>query len=295
MPRRPDCLIIGCGDIGKRVARQAAGLFNQIYATTRQPQNTPSLLDLNIQPIITNLDHTHTPSTPTHWNPSTTTILYLAPPQLQGQTDRRIGTFLTALPALPSKLIYISTSGVYGDQQGAWVDENTSPNPMTDRAKRRHFAEQQLLNWQHTTHIPVTILRVPGIYGPGRLPLDKIRQGQPVIRPEEAPYTNLIHADDLAHLCLIAALQNHPGIYNVSDGTPIQNTRYYNTIADLAGLPRPPTLSLLEAQTQLPEIRLSFINESRRLNIEKMLAAFKPTLQYTDLHTGIQQALSTKL
>ena len=148
-------------------------------------------------------------------------IFYFAPPPPQGVDDPRIHAFISTIrpEKRPYKIIYISTSGVYGDRQGAWVSEDSSLNPATDRARRRLAAEKYLRDWEQRTGVSVAILRVGGIYGPGRLPLNRLRQGTPVLREMDCGFTNRIHADDLATVC-IAAAERGQGIYNVSDGHP---------------------------------------------------------------------------
>lgn len=136
------------------------------------------------------------------------------------------------------------------------------------------------------------ILRVPGIYGPGRLPLDKLRSGIPLIRPREAPWTNLIHADDLARVFIASIKRGSAGaIYNVSGGEPATLTDFYLTVARAAGLAVPEFISLREAQRIYNPERLSFINESRRLDVSKMRRELQPELRYADLASGVRASL----
>lgn len=287
-----DCLIVGCGDIGKRILR--IGHFRRCFALTRDASLQASIATFNTELILRNLDNPEKLTLPVHFKSENSVVFYLLPPPPQGINDTRLSLFLTALKKPPIKLVYISTSGVYGDNQGAWVDETTKPSPGTDRAKRRLNAEQQLLNWSQRHKTDISILRVPGIYGPDRLPLDKLRQGLPVIIEEEAPYTNLIHADDLARICINAAIHGQAGhSYNVSDGAPLKTTHYYYALADAANLPRPPAVSLDYALRNFSPIRLSFLLESRRLNVEKMRHELKPSLLYPQLKQGIEHALKT--
>ncbi len=282
-----DTLIIGYGETGRRVARleQAAGRSVMALVRTEQklaqhPLPHPRVLvgDLDRPTSIRNL-------------PQQPGVLYwFAPPPATGSDDPRIAAFLQRLgPAhYPKKLVYISTSGVYGDCQGAWVTESQPPAPRTDRALRRWAAEQTLMNWATLTGVEYVILRVPGIYGPGRLPLERLRQGLPVITPEQAPYSNRIHIDDLARVCVAAA--RHSGtevLFNVSDGHPTTMTDYFMQVADLTGLPRPPCISLAEARNHLSASLLSFIEESRRMDNQLMRERLGIELLYPDLARGL--------
>ena len=284
-------LIIGCGKVGLRLAAQlqAAG---PCYGLIRNPERIPELTAHKVQPWLQDLDQTlQLPVAIRNADPLQ--ILYLAPPGRTDLTDRRIATVINALPKPPTQWVYISTSGVYGDCNGRWVDETTPVNPLTDRAKRRVSAEQQLLDWGRNQQAPVIILRVPGIYGPGRLPLQRIRSGEPIIDPAVAPVTNLIHEDDLVAVCIAALQRGRAGeIYNVSGGEPINISEYYLAVAAAAGLPVPEYISLQQAQQQFSPQRLSFINESRRLDCRKLHRELQPLLRYADINQGIRASLA---
>jgi nucleoside-diphosphate-sugar epimerase len=200
--------------------------------------------------------------------------------------------FLAGIAAdrLPQRLVYISTTGVYGDCGGAWITEAQPVNPRTPRGKRRLAAENALRAWSVQTSVPVVILRVPGIYGPSRLPADRIRKGLPVLREEDAPYSNRIHADDLARVCVAAMQRGTPGaVYNVADNQPTTMSHYFNRIADTLGLPRPPAVSMSEAREQLTAAMLSFMEESRRIDNRKMREDLGVELLYPDLESGLAE------
>lgn len=185
-----------------------------------------------------------------------------------------------------SALVYISTSGVYGDCGGDWVTEERPAQPLTDRAKRRLDAEQQLQSWADNQAARLSILRVPGIYGPGRLPRKRLQQQQPVLQPEQAPYSNRIHSHDLARACVLA-LDKGQGIYNISDGTPDSMSAYFLQCAQHLGLPQPPLIDRAQAQTQFSPALLSFYRESRRMNIDKARQELGYTPCYPDLNSGL--------
>lgn len=286
-----DTLIIGCGDIGLRIARRLdAGSI--CYGVIRSSARRDELEKNGVIPWVVDLDADSPLVFPEPLNPESTAVFYLAPPPASGTADPRLARAIAAFRRPPLKWVYLSTSGVYGDHRGGWVTESSAVNPLTARAKRRWSAEQRLRDW-HTRHnAPVVVLRVPGIYGPGRLPLARLSAGEPVIRPGEAPYTNLIHADDLAVVCLAAWRHGHDGeIYNVSGGEPCTVTEYYLKVAELARLPAPPAISLAEARQRFDPARWSFIAESRRLDVGKMLAELRPELHYRDLEEGIRASL----
>ena len=218
-------------------------------------------------------------------------LYYFAPPPAEGTTDSRLARLLAAIDPShrPRRIVYISTSGVYGDCQGALVTEERPPQPLTPRARRRLDAEQTLLGWSEQHGCPVTILRVGGIYGPGRLPLERIRQGMPVLREEEAPPSNRIHADDLARICHCAAGRPGPStIYNTSDGQHSTMTEYFLAVARAAGLPAPPQITLAEAREQLSPAMLSYLQESRRLDISKLRRELDYTFLYPTLEAGLK-------
>lgn len=279
-------LIAGCGDIGRRIAARLPG--RRIVGIVRGPASAASLAGLGIEPLVLDLDAAVDPGRlPT----AASELYYLAPPQAAGQVDERVGRLLAALdtaPAQPRKIVYLSTSAVYGDCGGDWIDETAPLAPGTERGRRRLDAERRMLDWGARHGVPVVILRVPGIYGPGRLPLARIRQGLPVLRASDSPYTNRIHADDLAAVCIAAMARGRAGeAYNVSDGHPTTMCDYFERIARHAGLPVPPHVDRDTAGQVLSTGMLSFLEESKRLRNDKLLAELGVRLQYADLAAGL--------
>ena len=281
----PSDLIVGCGDIGRRVARLEISEGRSVLGLARSDSTAALLKAMGFGVIPSDLDDV---ATLVALPNDVSTLYYFAPPPPSGADDPRLRNCLDALKGLPERVVYISTSGVYGDCAGAWIDEECPLNPKSDRGKRRMAAEQVLEDWSQRTAVPVIILRVPGIYGPGRLPVERVRQGIPVLIPEESPYSNRIHADDLAAACFAAARRGQPGhAYNISDGHPTTMTDYFWSIADLYGLPRPPAISLAEARSVLTPAMLSFLEESKRLINRSMLNELKVSLKYPDLKSGL--------
>ena len=219
------------------------------------------------------------------------TVLHCAPPPNEGITDTRTGSLLAALEAggiLPKRVVYISTSGVYGNCGGAWVDESRPVNPQTPRAARRANAERQLLAWGEMHNSAVVVLRVPGIYSADRLPVKRLMQGIPVLADQDDVYTNHIHADDLAAIALAALDPGAPsGIYNASDDTQMKMGDWFDLVAARLGLPTPARVSRKDAAQSIPVGMLSFMGESRRLVNRKMKERLRVKLSYPTVHEGV--------
>jgi nucleoside-diphosphate-sugar epimerase len=286
-------LIVGCGYVGRRLARRlpAGCALTAIVASERSARElvqagvSAAAVDLESvrrgHPLLAELDGT--------------TIFYLAPPPPDGESDTRISRFLEYSAGKPAAFIYMSTTGVYGNADGAIVDESTPVNPMTSRAQRRVSAEEITRVWCAEHEVRRVVLRVPGIYGPGRLPIERLRQGEPVLHEAEAGYTNHIHVDDLVQACLCAAQNPEArGAYNASDGNYINATAFTRTVARIAGVPMPREISMDEAQLTFSPKRLSFLNESRRVNNQRLLKHLGVKLMYADIEQGIRASLGEK-
>jgi len=278
--------IVGCGDIGRRLARRLRSEGVPVAALARSLLRAEALEADGITPYLGDLDDT----APALSLPKgIETLYYLAPPPPTGNQDPRMLHALEALGSIPKRLIYISTSGVYGDCHGALIDEAAPLKPQTDRARRRLEAERLVHDYADRTGCEVLVLRVPGIYGDGRLPETRIRQGLPVIAPLEAPFSNRIHADDLTEACLRARSSGRPGqAYNISDGHPTTMTDYFWAVADHLGLPRPPAIPLAEARKVLSPAMLSFLEESKRLDNRRMREELGVVLRYPTLRDGLR-------
>ena len=284
-------LIVGCGAIGRRVATLLSPGRYDVTGIVRSHESVESLAKSAVRAVNIDLDRPdpgmeHTLSQGCHDGD----IFYFAPPPPAGEQDTRMQAFLGGLPGRTGvrRIVYISTSAVYGDCHGAWITESQPLNPTTPRGQRRLDAERQLRDWCRTHAVQWIILRVPGIYGPGKLPLARLRKGTPVLREADAPYTNRIHADDLAAICVAAMHSSIANtVYNVSDGHPGNMTDYFFRVADAAGLPRPPEVSREEAQTVLSAGMLSFLQDSRRMDNSKLLNELGIQLQYPNLDAGL--------
>lgn len=225
-------------------------------------------------------------------------VLHLAPPPDRGSRDTRTHKLLAALgrgKSLPQRLIYISTSGIYGDCQGALIDETRAPHPDTARAVRRLDAERQLRAFGRRSGVTVGILRAPGIYASDRLPIERLHKGTPALQPADDVFTNHIHADDLAAACAAALQHARPNrAYNVSDDSELQMGEYFDCVADTFGLPRPPRLTRAEAERVLPPLQLSFMRESRRLSNRRLKEELRLRLAYPRVEDGIAAAFKER-
>jgi nucleoside-diphosphate-sugar epimerase len=273
--------IVGFGDIGRRVAALWQTYGGEVAALIRTSRDIGGC-----RAVSGDLDHSRT----LRDLPSAGALLFhFAPPPLSGSVDTRTTHLLKALEeAPPRRIVYLSTSGVYGDCKGAWIDESHPVHPGNNRSRRRADAERQLIAFARRHTLPLIILRVPGIYGPSRLPLERLRRGDPVICPDEAPWSNRIHADDLAAIAVRAGQDNAPtGIYNVSDDQPLSMTDYLYRLASAAGLPRPRCISLAQARRTFSPQLLEYLNESRRLDNQRMKNILGVQLRYPTLDTGL--------
>ena len=283
--------IVGCGDIGKRVALLAMAEGAEVTALVRSEERAAKLKELGIGTVEGNLDDAASLSgLPTR----DAVVFYFAPPPGGGITEPRVRAFCAAIRPgdEPAKVIYLSTSGVYGDCGDGAVTEETPPNPQTARAKRRYDAEIAVRAWGEERGVPTVVLRVTGIYGPGRLPLQQLASGQPVLREEEASFTNRIHSEDLARICLAAAERGENGdIFNVSDGNPGTMTEYFTACADALGYPRPRRVTMEEAKKVMTPLMLSYVTESRRMGNAKMLRKLGIKLLYPTLQEGLKASV----
>lgn len=280
--------IFGCGYLGRELGKQLSARNQSPHAFVKSEQSIAKLRKLQIDATILDLDQSN--FTIKKFDFTGSDIYYFVPPDRNGSYDQRIDQFLQlCINQAPRRIVYISTSGVYGDCGGDWVNEDRPTAPLTDRAKRRVYAEQALQQYCHDSDTEYMILRVGGIYGAERLPIHRLANIK-VICPEEAPFSNRIHVEDLAQVCAAAMeCEATNEIVNVADGHPSTMTDYYYQIADLAGHPRPTCVPMSQAENQLSPEMLSFVNESRRLSIEKMQSLLQIQLQFPTLELGLAE------
>ena len=288
--RRQRLLIIGCGDVGLRVA-QALPSRVRILALTSSANRTAELRARGITPLRGNLDDRRSLQ---RLAGLAHRVLHLAPPPGEGWQDPRTLALIRVLRRgnAPSSLVYGSTSGVYGDCQGAITTETRATSPDTPRARRRIDAENAVRFLGRSAGVRSSILRIPGIYAPDRVggtPRARLEKGTPVLRAEDDVYTNHIHADDLARACIAALWHGQPQrIYNVNDDTTLKMGDYFDLAADLYGLPHPPRIARDAAPSQLPLMLLSFMSESRRLDNTRLKCELGLRLRYPTVKTGLR-------
>ncbi len=290
--RRQRVLIIGCGDIGQRVARNLSPRV-KLMALTSSPEKIPALRSAHITPLLGNLDQ---PASLRRLAGLATRVLYLAPPPGHNpiwRNDPRAQAMMRTLRlrSLPQSLVYGSTSGVYGDCGGDQVDETRHLSPHTPRAQRRVDAEAHVRLFGRATGTPAHVLRIPGIYASDRengTPRERLLKGTPVLRAQDDVFTNHIHADDLARACILALWRGKAQrISNVCDDTQLLMGDYFDLAADLFGLPRPPRVGRDTADEKLPLMLLSFMSESRRLDNQRMKKELNLALRYPTVRDGL--------
>ena len=288
--RRERLLIIGCGDIGQRAVQRLSRAV-RVLALTSSFERLPALRAQGITPLLGNLDDARSLQ---RLSGLATRVLHLAPPPNEGCGDLRTRSLLRVLQlrSPPRALVYASTSGVYGDCQGAVVNETRTLSAATPRAQRRVDAEATVrLLGRRASRVRTSILRIPGIYAPNReggTPEARLRKGTPVLAHADDVYTNHIHADDLARACVIALWRGQSQrIYNINDDSAMRMGDYFDFAADLYGLPRPPRVPRSVAPGQLSLMLLSFMSESRRMDNTRMKSELRLRLWYPTVATGL--------
>ena len=263
---KPRLLIVGCGDVGMRLIPLLRSRF-RVFALTSQSERLSELRSAGVTPILGNLD---SPQSLYRLKGLADIVVHLAPPPLQGSLDQRTRNLVAILPR-HGKLVYVSTTGVYGDCKGAFFDETRPVAPVNARAERRVDAERVLRRWARHHEGKLSILRVPGIYAADRLPLERLRQGTPALLDADDVYTNHIHADDLAQIIALALFRAQPlRVYHTVDDSALKMGDYFDQVATAFKLPRPPRVPRAELSKQVSPMLLSFMSESRRLSNERM-------------------------
>lgn len=282
---RPRLLIIGCGDVGMRLLPLLRERF-RVFALTSQPARVTTLRAAGAVPVVANLDDRHS----LHKLAGLADIVvHLAPPQSEGKQDQRTRNVLAILPR-HGRVVYVSTTGVYGDGGGAAFDETRPVAPVNVRARRRVDAEQVLRRWALGARARLAILRVPGIYAADRLPVARLQQGTPALTDAQDVYTNHIHADDLAQIVARAIFRALPQrVYHTVDDSQLKMGEYFDLVADAFGLPHPPRMPRTELSQHVSPMLLSFMSESRRLFNHRM----KSELGVRLIYPTVQHALQT--
>jgi len=274
------------------VPKLAAGGF-RVLALARSEASAIAAEELGAEGLRGDLDH---PATLAGIVPAGARLLYLAPPADGGAQDSRVEHLLgqACSETQPGSLVYLSTTGVYGDRGGDWIDESAAPCPASDRGRRRLDAECRLKAYAQARKIPLTILRVSGIYGPQRLPLARLKQGMAVPPAAQSAFVNLIHEEDLVRALTAALDSAEPErVVNVADGRPLPMSRYFERLAEAFELPAPRVLPLNELKNILSPAMLSYFRESKRLRNEALKRLLGAPLRYPDFEAGLRRCLAS--
>lgn len=284
-------VIIGCGDVGQRIAAQliASGIKpSSITGMVRSAESVAAVKQVGVNTQQCNFDQSGNELSQLHQ----ASCYYLVPPQKSGITDQRTYHLLAQCEQqniTPNRVVLISTTGVYGDCDGEWVTEQSTTKPLTERGQRRLHSEQQWLAWAQKSGVPIAVLRVPGIYANSRIPRARILNRTPVVNPNECGFSNRIHADDLALVSIVAMASKHDGeIYNATDGSPGKISEYLQAAAAQLGEPALPQISMAEARDELSAGMLSYLGESRKISNQKMLEQLNVVLHYPDYIEGLK-------
>jgi len=301
-------LIVGCGDVGLRAARLLRGRA-RVYGLIRNPERAAALRAVGVRPLIGDLDER---ASLVRMTALADAVLHFVPPPAEGNADCRTQRLIAVLGRAslarrasgqglkgyayrhgnkglrPHTLVYISTSGVYGDCGGAWVAETRPVHPRNARAKRRVDAERRLRRWAGRSGRRLAILRAPGIYAQDRMPEARVRQGLPALKPEEDIYTNHIHAEDLARLALTALFRGRPNRgYHAVDDSRLKMGDWFDVVADHLGVPRPPRLARHEVMAAVTPAMRTFLTESRRLSNRRVIRELRFRFKYPTVREGL--------
>lgn len=280
-------LIAGCGYIGERIARLCQESGTDVTCMVRSPEHALRLSEAGLSTVVSTFDEQ---SAIPELNFSGSVIFYLVPPPGGGVSDSRARNFIARIPEAkkPEKIVYMSATSVYNGSGVTVITEESPTCPDSAMGKRRLDAETAFREYGAIHNVPIIILRVSGIYGPGRLPLMQISQGQPLLHEEESGPSNRIHADDLAAVSIAAAERGKAGdIYNISDGQPSSMTSYFNACADALGYPRQPQVTLEEARHAMSPLMFSYVNSSRIIDNRRMQECLGVTLRYPNMAEGL--------
>lgn len=283
-------LIVGCGDVARRALPRLLGHY-RVFALLRDPSQCAIWRSGGAVPLLADLDRADSLK---RIAGLADLVLHFAPPPDRGLADTRTRKLLAALAkgkSLPQRIVYISTSGVYGDCRGERIDETRSARPGTARAVRRADAERQLRRFGQRHGVIVSILRAPGIYATDRLPIERLQKGTPALRAEDDVFTNHIHADDLALLSCAALRYGRANrAYNASDDSQMKMGEYFDLVAERFGLPQAPRLSRSAAEALMSPMQISFMSESRRLINRRIKTELRVKLRYPRVEDGIEAA-----
>lgn len=281
-------LIIGYGYCGYYLAQALLAKGEKVTAIARTHKAAFKLAgldlieqDISLKPLLS--------------QQANTVLYYLIPPRPESTKDTLLNTFLHINNLNIKTFIYFGSSAVYSEQQGQWVNENTICHVSNPRALRRLDAERQILNYSTTHNIRSVILRIAGIYGPQRLPIEAARSKTPCIKQSEAPFINHIAVTDLAEIARLLA--HHPtasGLFNVADGKPAPMGDLQKQIAAMLNLEEAPSQSFQEALQEASSMRKEFMSSSKRLDITKLNDTLGPLFKPSSIPQHLSHFLDQK-
>jgi nucleoside-diphosphate-sugar epimerase len=284
-------LIFGCGYLGERVAARWHAAGDDVTVVSRSATRANELQQRGYRTIVADITRAESLKLPE----AEIVLFTVGFDRAAGQsiTDVYAGGLQNALSRLPSnvgRFIYISTTGVYGPAGGEWIDEDTPTDPQREGGKASLAAEQVLAS--HPIGKRSIILRLAGIYGPGRIPfIDDLRANRPIAAPQSG-YLNLIQVDDAADVVVavsqLPTFDDGPRIYCVSDGHPVERRAFYEEVARQFGTPPP---RFTEPDPNSPRALRAAAN--RRVRNDRMLRDLNVKLSYPDYRAGLRAIVET--
>jgi nucleoside-diphosphate-sugar epimerase len=295
-------MIVGAGDVAKRLVASSIGARARWYAIARSDESKATLRSLGILAVGGDLDRRESLVRAAALARAAKATIYLAPPPNMGNDDPRVKHWLAANALIRQRKLrgakavaqrraacrpmrrralrstYISTTGVYGDRAGDWVSETSALRTGSARARRRVVAESRL----RASHLArMSILRAPGIYAESRLPIERLRERVPALIAAEDVFTNHIHADDLAYSVWLSLFRGRVNrAINVVDDASMKMGDYFDAVADALALPRAPRMPRGELAQHVTPMMLSFMSESRRIRNDRMKRELRLQLRY---------------
>jgi nucleoside-diphosphate-sugar epimerase len=277
-------LCLGMGFCAEALALRLKGQGWEIVGTVRSQARIEELGTRGFRAVtLDRIEETGILSaTPLH-------VLISAPPDERGDPAlRACGERLANAPSRPAWVGYLSTTGVYGDHGGGWVDEETPTAPQSDRARRRIEAEEAWLSWGRAVGAPVHVFRLAGIYGPGRNQLVSLREGTARRIDKPGQVFSRIHVDDIAEVLLASIRAPRAGrIYNVCDDEPAPPQEVVAYAATLLGMEPPPLEAYEQVRSKLSPMAASFYLESKRVSNRRIRDELGVRLAYPTYREGL--------
>ena len=289
--------VFGLGYSARAVVRRLAPQLEKAWGTTRSVDSREDMAALGVEPIVFEGQASPLPAPPSGESgvaaafSQATHLLVSIPPDASG--DPVLNNFREELTrAKPQALAYLSTVGVYGDHAGGWVDETSECRPVSQRSRQRLAAEQAWRSFADESGIPVAIIRLAGIYGPGRGPFEKIRQGtaRRIVKPGQV--FNRIHVDDIAAIVEAVFDRRADGIFNGVDDEPAPPEDVLAFAAELLNA-RPPAAIPFDTAEMSPMAR-SFYGENKRLRNDRIKRELEVSLRYPSYREGLRAILATE-